>query len=116
MLSYLQIAQYFSSLAFLFFGISCLLSKRMVLEFQRYGLSRFRMLVGVLQLLGSAGLVIDERIPWVALVSACGLALLMFLGVMVRVIIRDSFYALLPALLLSILNFYILVGLISHPS
>lgn len=67
------------------YGTSCLLSKRMGAEFERFGLARFRLLTGALQLAGSLGLVAGFFSHTLLLLSAGGLATLMLLGVFVRV-------------------------------
>jgi len=43
--------------AFVIYGISCLGSEQMRAEFRRFGLERFRVLTGALEVLGGAGLV-----------------------------------------------------------
>ncbi len=77
-LSYLVI---FSGFSFLFFGCACFLSKKMKLEFERYGLPSFRKAVGALQLLGGVGLIVGMVYsPALQLYAAFGLSVLMFLG------------------------------------
>ena len=44
-----EIARALSAIAFLFYGIVCISSARMEVEFARYGLARFRNLVGVVE-------------------------------------------------------------------
>lgn len=78
-------------------------------EFDRYQLANFRVLVGILQLLGGIGLIIGyyySSILWVF--SSLGLAVLMILGTMVRIKIRDSFFQMTPALSYALLCLYIL--------
>jgi hypothetical protein len=74
-------------------------------EFQRYGLSEFRKLTGTLELLGGTGLLVGQYYysPLITL-SASGLALLMFLGVIVRIRTRDPLIEILPALILMVVN------------
>ena len=47
-----EIARALSAVAFLFYGIVCVSTSHMKVEFERYGLARFRVLVGVLECLG----------------------------------------------------------------
>lgn len=95
----------FDGLAFIFFGLSCLFSKQMRREFQRYGLTRQRTLVGVLQLAGGLGVLIGITVYTPILIYALlGLFFLMVLGVMVRIRIRDPFRQLLPAASFALLN------------
>jgi hypothetical protein len=103
----LLLAETISTVSFLFYGANCLVSKKLVAEFIRYGLSQFRQIVGILQLAGSLGLLIGFYVPLFTLLASCGLAILMLLGVMVRIKIRDPFYAILPAFFYLCLNLFI---------
>ena len=95
--------------SFIFYGISCLLSKHMVLEFERFGLKNQRVLTGILQLLGGFGLLVGWyfKIYIVAFLAALGLGLLMFLGFGVRIKIKDTVLQALPSLIFGILNMYL---------
>ena len=79
----------------------------MVIEFKRYGLSEYRAITGVLQILGSVGLMVGFFNPWFTLVASLGLTLQMFLGVIVRIRIKDSFLQASPALFFCVLDFFI---------
>jgi hypothetical protein len=103
----LILAELISILSFLFYGASCLFSSKIIEEFKRYKLSQFRQLVGILQLAGSFGLTAGFYIPIFTLISSLGLAILMLLGVIVRIKIRDPIYAMLPAIFYLVLNFLI---------
>ncbi|TLP75435.1 hypothetical protein ES765_15600 [Maribacter sp. ACAM166] len=94
----------FSGVSFLFFGISCLFSNYMVSEFKRYHLENFRILVGLLQLMGSIGLFIGLFSKnWAILASIC-LAVLMAFGFVVRLKVKDAFLLAFPSLFYSLLN------------
>ena len=67
-------------------------------------------LVGALQLLGAAGLVVGFELPWVGRFSAGGLALLMLCGTGVRIKIRDSIFQTVPAFSYLVLNAYLAVN------
>lgn len=97
-----------TGLAFLLYGIGCLASKNMEREFLRFGLARFRVLVGVLEILGGAGLLVGLGRPWALRLAAAGLCLLMTLGVAVRVWHRDGVLLTLPAAVLMVVNGLIL--------
>lgn len=99
--------------SFVFFGLACLRSKELLSEFSRYGLSRWRRTVGCLQLLGAGGLIVGLWVPWIALVASGGLAVMMFLGVCVRVKIRDSLIQTLPALFYCALNGWLFIRLLA---
>lgn len=76
----------------------------MRLEFIRFGLSTSqRVLTGVLQLLGAAGILLFNNLLKLALFSAAGLAVLMLLGFLVRLRIKDDAYKASPALIYMIL-------------
>lgn len=80
----------------------------MRLEFERYRLSKFRTLVGSLEVLGGLGLLVGYLWSPLMLFSAAGLALLMLLGVQVRIRVKDSILQTLPAAVLFLVNVGIL--------
>jgi hypothetical protein len=97
-----------SALSFLYYGAICLTAPWMVLEFKRYGLSEgLRKLTGVLQLLGSLGLLIGLKSPLLGFIAAAGLSLLMLLGFLTRLKIRDTFLQSLPSFIFMLLNAYL---------
>lgn len=98
-----------SILLFLYYGWSCLSSDGMRAEFERFGVSRFRTLTGTLEILGAGGLLVGQFLPPILFLSAGGLTLLMALVVAMRVRIRDPLTETLPALVLMLVNLFILV-------
>lgn len=88
----------------------------MRVEFERYGLARFRALTGVLELLGGLGLLVGLYSLPILLFSSAGLALLMLAGTAVRIKIRDSFLSMLPAVFYMLLNFFIFWGYLASSS
>ena len=76
-------------------------------EFKRFGLEKLGALTAVLELLGAFGLLVGLRFHPLLLVSAGGLAILMLLGVAVRIKMRDSLLISLPATFYMLLNAYI---------
>ena len=101
------IARILSALLFAWFGLSALISESMVVEFKRYGLARFRVLTGMLQVAGSLGMVVGHYYRPILLICAGGLTAMMILGVITRVRIKDPLYAAIPAFTLGVLNLYI---------
>lgn len=99
--------QIVSIAAFLFYGPLCLFSDKTVLEFKRYGLLPFRKLTGVLEILGAIGLIVGFYSHILLLVASGGLALLMLLGIITRIRIRDPLIAILPAFTLFAFNLFI---------
>lgn len=76
-------------------------------EFERYGYPRYRKLVGALQLLGATGLLVGFYAPWAGQVGSGGLALLMLLGIGVRIKIKDTVLQTLPAFAYMLINAYL---------
>lgn len=82
-------------------------------EFKRYRLNKQRTIVGVLQLIGAAGLLLGYYYNSnLELISALGLSILMVLGFGVRLKIKDSFLQSLPSLIYAAINGYIFYGLL----
>ena len=79
----------------------------MILEFERYRLAKYRVITGILQLLGSACLFLGVKWPLFAILGASGLALLMLLGFITRMRIKDSFIQSFPSFFYMVLNFVI---------
>jgi len=98
----------FNALAFIIYGVVCLLTNHMVEEFTRYGLLQFRTLAGYLELFGGIGCVVGYYFnPYLYILSCFGLAILMTLGIIVRVRIGDPFSQAIPALILGLLNYFL---------
>ena len=76
-------------------------------EFKRFDLEKLGLLIIVLQLTGAFGLLVGRYFQPLLLISSFGLALLMLLGVLVRIRLRDSLWICLPATFYMLLNAYI---------
>ena len=76
----------------------------MKLEFKRFGLEKFGALVAMLEILGAIGLLLGISLHPLLLVSSGGLTLLMFLGVLVRIKMKDSLLISTPATIYMLLN------------
>ena len=100
-------AKVITVILFLWYGITCLFTSKMVSEFERYRLARFRVLTGTLQVAASVGIGLGSFYRPVLLLSAGGLATMMFLAVITRFRIHDPVYAALPAFFLCLLNLFI---------
>jgi hypothetical protein len=104
-LNLLIVLTWFSSLAFFYFGINCFYSDFIILEFERYGLPKFRKITGFLQLLGAAGLLVGLYLsPMLLLLASIGLSLLMISGFIVRLKINDNFIQSSPSFIFAALN------------
>ncbi len=87
----------------------------MINEFNRFGLEVYqRILTGLLQLLGSIGILIGLLYPWIGMAATAGLSLLMLLGFGVRLKVRDSIKASLPSFLFMIINAYLFLWFFSE--
>lgn len=101
------IAAGLSSLCFLWSGVRCFVSRAMRDEFMRCRMPQSRLLTGTLQVAGALGLLVGWRYRPLLPHSACGLAALMAVGVLVHVRIRDSVRETMPAAALLGLNLFI---------
>ncbi|MEL7269596.1 MAG: DoxX family protein [Bacteroidota bacterium] len=102
----------FSAFSFLFFGYSCLTSSFMVAEFKRYGLNKYRRITGFLQILGALALLGGLFYKPFIFLGSAGLSILMFMGLAVRIRIRDSFIQSTPALFYALFNMIIFIAVL----
>tara|TARA_B100001093_G_scaffold139456_1_gene132027 strand:- start:491 stop:748 length:258 start_codon:yes stop_codon:yes gene_type:complete len=79
----------------------------MKLEFKRFELEKFSSMVIGFQFLGASGLLAGFYYKPILIISSLGLTLLMLLGVMVRIRMRDSLLVSFPAFFYMCLNGYI---------
>lgn len=100
----------FSAISFLGFGLACFLWPSMQRGYGRYGVARFRLLIGSLQIAGGLGLLAGLEVPLVGQLASSGLALLMFLGACPRRIIKENLAQTLPAIFYLVLNAYLAVA------
>lgn len=96
-----------SAAAFLFYGLACLFSPKLVAEFERYRLPQYRVLVGSLEVAGALGLIAGWWLPPLQAAAAAGLTALMLCGLWARWRIHDPWYAMLPAFVLGVVNLLI---------
>ena len=85
-----EILQIFSAFSFIFYGIMSFTSNIMKSEFNRWGISKFRVVVGCAQLTGGFGLLLGFYFPVMTLLSSLGLTVLMCLGFILRLIVKDE--------------------------
>jgi|TARA_B110000879_G_scaffold56153_1_gene79222 hypothetical protein len=80
----------------------------MEMEFKRFGLEKFGLIIIALQFLGATGLIVGLVLfnP-LLIISSLGLALLMLAGFLVRLKLKDGILVSLPALFYMSLNAYI---------
>ena len=82
-------------------------------EFKRFNLEKLGLLTIVLELIGAVGLLIGLLYNPILLISSGGLAVLMFLGTIVRIRLKDGLWVRLPALFYMCLNGYIFLETIN---
>lgn len=97
-----------SSLVFIIYGIFCAFTPSMAADFHRFHLDNLRVLTGLLEILGGAGLLVGLKWRPALWLSAAGLSLLMLIAFGVRLKMRDSVALSTPSFLLMLLNAYIL--------
>ena len=99
-----------SAFSFLFYSARSILSKKMLLEYSRWGLKKFRITISFIQFLAAFGLIFGLYNSHLLLLASFFLTIMMFIAIIVRVKIKDSFIASLPAIFYMFLNltiFYI---------
>jgi len=96
-----------SSLAFFGYAVSYFISPHMKIEFKRFGLGKIGLLTIILEFIGAVGLIVGLKFNPLLVVSSFGLALLMLVGLIVRIRLKDTIWVSLPALLFMGLNTYI---------
>ena len=80
----------FSGVSFIFYGILALVSKKMILEYNRWGYAELRFLIGALQLLGGLGLLLGLYFNLLIPLSSASLMLLMLAAIGVRFNIKEE--------------------------
>jgi uncharacterized membrane protein YphA (DoxX/SURF4 family) len=77
-------------------------------EFIRFKLKKLGVFVIILEILGALGLLAGLLFTPILLLSSGGLAVLMLIGLIIRIKSKDSFLVSSPAIFYMILNSYIL--------
>ncbi len=109
-----EIFEFFSAISFIIYGILSFRSNIMKSEFKRWGISKFRFIVGCAQLTGGFGLLIGYYFQIMTLISSFGLALLMLLGFILRLIVKDGVIKSIPAFFYLLVNLYIFLINLNH--
>ncbi len=100
----LTILALISGISFLKYGLDILCRERLRLEFERYDLTRFQKLVGSAEVAGGLAVLVGLQIATLGVLGSAGLAVLMGLGLIVRIRLRDPIRLLLPAATLAVIN------------
>ena len=96
-----------SGISVIIYGCLLVISPQMQNEFKRFGLEKFTKLTGVLELLGGIGMLTGLMSDNILLISSGGLTLLMLLGFIVRLKVKDGFQLSFPSFFFMILNLYV---------
>lgn len=103
-----------SGVSFLAYGARVVFRPELQQEFERYGVPRVRRLVGVLELLGGTAVMLGLAFAPLGAFAAAGLALMMALGLVVRLRIHDPARLMMPAAMLGALNAVLVVLFLSR--
>ena len=115
-MDYNTILLIFTAVSFIAYGINSFISKRIILEFERWGLAKQRKFIGACQLIGGIGLFIGLEFNAVGIISSVFIIIMMVVAIIVRIRIKDNISDILPAiayLLLSAMVLYDFVGICS---
>lgn len=98
-----------SGIAFLGYSIAFFTGPKMKLEFKRFGLEKYALITVCFEIIGALGLLIGYffSVKLLLEISALGLSVLMLLGVIVRLKVKDGLFVTLPAFFFFLLNAYI---------
>ena len=96
-----------SSFSFFAYAYSYFNAPHMKNEFKRFGLEKIGLTTVLLEITGALGLLIGLKFYFILLISSLGLALLMLIGFIVRIKLKDSIWVSLPAFFYMVLNTYI---------
>ncbi|RRO15934.1 DoxX family protein [Flavobacteriaceae bacterium 14752] len=98
-----------SAISFLGYSLAYFKGTKMKNEFVRFGLEKYALLTVVFEILGAIGLLVGHFLEITLLlnISAIGLTLMMFLGILVRIRVKDGLFVILPAFFFFVLNAYI---------
>ena len=106
-MNFVKICVLISSLSFFGYAVSYFITPHMKEEFKRFGLEKLGLLTIVLEFIGAAGLIVGLKFNSLLVISSLGLALLMLIGLIVRIRLKDNIWISLPALFYMGLNTYI---------
>ena len=98
----------FTAISFIAYGINSFISKKMILEFKRWGLEKRRKEIGSFQLACGLGILIGIKLNYILIFSSIILIIMMLVAVYVRIKINDNISEILPALAYLILGILIL--------
>ena len=96
-----------SALSFFYYGLNSLFSKKMVVEYNRWGFEKYRKIIGSLQFLASLGLLAGFYFKVLISIVSFLLFIMMVVAIFIRVKVNDSIIETLPATMYAMLNLFI---------
>jgi hypothetical protein len=82
----------------------------MIDEFKRFGMTDSqRKLTGILQILGSSGLLAGLLFPVIGLLAAAGFTAMMLVAFIIRIKIKDSIAQSVPSLIFMLMNAWLTI-------
>ena len=103
-----------SSFSFFGYVLSYFISPHMKREFKRFNLEKLGLIIILFQFLGATGLLVGLVYHPILIISSLGLFLQMFLGLILRIKLKDGLWISLPAFFFMILNGYIFLNTINY--
>ena len=97
----------FSAISFVVYSLHSVFSRRMILEFSRWGIGNLRILVASFQMLGGIGLLLGIYNIWLLCLVSFFLMLMMITAIIIRIRVKDSLLLTVPALIYALLSFMI---------
>ena len=85
-------------------------SEKMIMEYERWGYPKQRLLIGGLQFLGGLGLLVGLYFKPLIPLSSASLLLFMLSAIGVRIKIKDQPLMMLPAIFYATINFIVLIN------
>ena len=98
----------FTAISFISYGLNSFISKKMISEYERWGLEKRRKQIGGIQLICGLGILIGLKYNSILIPSSILLIIMMLVAVNVRLKIKDNISEILPALAYLILGIIIL--------
>lgn len=100
----------FTAMSFISYGLNSFISKKMISEYERWGLEKRRKQIGGIQLICGLGILIGLKYNSVLIPSSILLIIMMLVAVYVRIKIKDNISDILPAIAYLVLGIIILRG------
>ena len=100
----------FTAISFISYGLNSFISKKMISEYERWGLVKKRKQIGGIQLICGLGILIGLKYNSILIPSSILLIIMMLVAVYVRIKIKDNISEILPAIAYLVLGIIILKG------